>query len=474
MSTSFSGFRDGHCHPLFASREANGPQLTATSVSGIVDEISNFISSNPGITWVDAASFEPDLAATGQLTAADLDAASTTVPIVVHAADHHSIWVNTAALRVAGLTENVPALVGASIDVDQRGHATGLLREWNAMTLIYDHQPQPSLETDLQSLLRAQDRLLAAGIVAVQDAWIEPGMESVYLHAASSGSLKMRVNLAPRIAPENWRTGLDFAKQTRSACRALGNPLLTSNTVKIFVDGVFSSQTALTSGHYCDGSQAEALWEPRELHEMAVAADSAGFQLHFHAIGDEAVSRALAAVEVVEVANGPVDRRPVIAHAEMVDPLDYARLRRNGIVVCQQPIWAVPGASAEDVGVKLGPEAMERLYPIKDLLSAGVIVSFGSDWPVSDPEPLAGLLAAEIRNSDPLSTTGLNPRQGITRAEAIRAYSAGTAFQLGQETILSEDEVVFDRDILHCTTEELLEARVLSVRVAGQLVWTQQ
>jgi hypothetical protein len=474
LSTSFSGFRDGHCHPLFASREANGPQLTATTVSGIVDEIRNFIASNPGLAWVDAASFEPDLAATGQLTAAALDAASTTVPIVVHAADHHSIWVNAAALRIAGLTENVPALVGASIDVDQRGHATGLLREWNAMTLIYDHQPLPSLEDDLQSLLRGQERLLAAGIVAVQDAWIDPGMELVYLHAASNGALKMRVNLAPRIAPENWQAGLEFAKKTRSACRALGNPLLTSNTVKIFIDGVFSSQTALTSSHYCDGSRAEALWDTLALHEMAIAADSAGFQLHFHAIGDDAVSRALAAVEAVELANGPVDRRPVIAHAELINPLDYSRLRRNGIVVCQQPIWAVPGASAEDVGVKLGPAAMERLYPIKDLLSAGAIVSFGSDWPVSDPEPLAGILAAEIRSADPRSTTGLNPSQRISRAEAIRAYSAGSAFQLGQETILSEDEVVFDRDILHCSPEELLEARVLSVRVAGQQVWTQQ
>lgn len=468
---SFSGFRDGHCHPLFAQRESAGLGVSsANSVAQIVDQIASYLDQNPDIEWVDCGSFEPGLATAEELTAIALDAASEKVPVVVHAADHHSIWVNSAALRVAGLLDSVPIVTNGVVEVDSAGTATGILREWNAMSLIYAHQPAPSLESDLDALDRAQERLLTAGVVAVQEAWIDRGMPEVYVAAAKRGSLKIRVNLSPRIDPADWRADLDFAKATRSLVRAADNALLTANTVKIFVDGVFTSGTALTKASYCDGHHAEAIWETEQLYALALAADSAGFQLHFHAIGDDAVSRALDAIDHVLMCNGPVDRRPVIAHAELIDPSDYKRIREMGVVVCQQPVWATEGQAAQQVRDLLGADAATSLYPIRDLLDARIRVSFGSDWPVSEPEPLPGVYTATNRRVPESDLPSLSPEQSISRSQALAAYSTGVAYQLGQENELG-DRVVFDTDLANCDDDSLLAAQVLEVWVNHQQVW---
>ncbi|MEY4411272.1 MAG: hypothetical protein RLZ69_846 [Actinomycetota bacterium] len=466
----FSGFRDGHCHPLFAERESAGPNISgAKSQSEVVALIRDYLASHPNADWIDCGSYEPDLYADQPLNAATLDEASAGVPIVVHAADHHSIWVNTAALRVAGLTETVPVVSGGSIDIDAYGYPTGVLREWNAMSLIYAHQPSPNLESDLNAYSRAQERLLAAGVVAVQEAWIDRGMPEVYIEASRRGLLKLRVNLAVRISAEAWQEDLRFAKATRSAIRDVADPLLTANTVKVFVDGVFGSGTALSQSPYYDGHAAEPVWQIDELRRMALAADNAGFQLHFHAIGDQAVSIAVDTVEHLELCNGWVDRRPVIAHAELVSAADLTRIRRLGIVVCQQPIWATEGASVQQVRDLLGDSVAEQLYPIRTLLDAGIRVSFGSDWPVSDPEPLPGLYAAATRVQPSSLLPPLNASEAIPLPQALRSYSDEVAYQLGQDPMA--DRVILDTDLTTCSPAELLAANVVSVTIANKLVW---
>jgi len=106
----FTGFRDGHCHPLFSARESNGPDIGGLSTLAEVQaQLADYLVANPACEWLDCGSFTPDLVPMGGLHRSLLDTISTTVPIVVHAADHHSIWVNSAALRAAGLLANVPA-----------------------------------------------------------------------------------------------------------------------------------------------------------------------------------------------------------------------------------------------------------------------------------------------------------------------------------------------------------------------------
>jgi predicted amidohydrolase YtcJ len=473
---SFSGFRDGHCHPLFAAREGVGPNLDdCATVAAIQDRLREYRAANPDAVWIDCGSYEHTLAPEGRMLASWLDDAVADIPVVVHASDHHTIWVNSAALAVAGLTETAPTFKSASIDVDADGKPTGVLREWDAMSVVYAHEPKPSIDSDVAAIERAQERLLSHGIVAVQEAWIDPGMTEAYVAAVERGVLKLRVNLAPRIAPDTWRKDLEQAKAARSLVRAAGTELLTCNTVKIFIDGVFSSGTALLTEPYCAGGHGDAIWETEELHALALAADSAGFQLHFHAIGDAAVSMALDAVDHVDLCNGFVDRRPVIAHAELVSPEDMARMRRFGVIVCQQPVWIQRDEQFATTEAAIGAERAGALYPIANLLNERVTVSFGSDWPVSDPNPLPGLVNAVTRGASG-SIEAIAPQEAITASQAVYAYSAAAAYQMGQESILAQDEVVLDTDITAADTatagEIIGNAKVLSVRVAGKLVWS--
>jgi predicted amidohydrolase YtcJ len=467
---TFSGFRDGHSHPLFASRESDGPSLDGCGDPSEIQEVlRNYLADHPESTWLDCGSYSPEFEAKHLPTREILDAVSTQVPIVVHAADHHSILVNTAALVTADVFDEPPvfpaaASGGARFDLDANGKPTGIVREWDAMNTIYAKQPKPTLEADLGALSRAQERMLSRGIVAVQDAWIDPGMVEPYLEFARLGELKMRVNLAPRIDQSSWRDTLDFAKASRSQVRALGNPLLTCNTVKVFIDGVTSSGTAAYSEPYCDGHTAAPIWQREQLLAMVTAADSAGFQLHFHAIGDAAIALAIDVVDELELINGPVDRRPVLAHAELV-PLDQlAKARRAGFVFCAQPHWALPSEDQEHTQIAIGAERTALLHPLRSLLEAGLRLSFGSDWPVSAPEPLEAIYAAVYGHSNPEST--------VSRKAALQAHSEAVAYQLGHEQAIGEDEVTLDRNILECDEAELKEATVLNVKVAGRTVWS--
>ena len=185
---SFSGFRDGHCHPLFAAREGVGPNLDdCTTVAAIQDRLREYRAANPAAIWIDCGSYEHTLAPDGRMLATWLDEAVDDIPVVVHASDHHTIWVNSAALAVAGLTDSAPTFKSASIDVDTDGKPTGVLREWDAMSVIYAHEPKPSIDSDVAAIERAQERLLSHGIVAVQEAWIDPGMPEAYVAAVERG-----------------------------------------------------------------------------------------------------------------------------------------------------------------------------------------------------------------------------------------------------------------------------------------------
>jgi len=476
---SFSGFRDGHSHPLFAARESEGPDISGCRTPDeIASIISGFLRSSPNVTWLDCSAYTHEIQVPDGVRYF-LDSVSSTVPIVVHADDHHSIWVNSAALERAGYGVVAPALERGLFEIDAHGVPTGIIHEWEAMSLIYAHQPAPTLESDLQALDRAQRRLLASGVVAVQDAWIDRGMELPYLAAAERDLLRVRVNLAVRIDPKNWHADLEFAKSVRSSARATENALLTADTVKIFIDGVFGSETALVLEPYCSGSHGQALWTPAELQKMAQAADSAGFQLHFHAVGDAAVLEALRAVDQVTEGNGPTDRRPVIAHADLVPEAAYGELVRLGLTACVQPAWATEGPGVNQAREVLGQTRGNQMYPLRKLLTAGVRLSFGSDWPVTDPEPWLGLLGAELRrlpNHGKVSDgarydTSYTPEEALSRRQAINAYSLAVAYQLGQENALTEDVVVFDTDLLNCTPEQLQTATVKSVTVAGRKVW---
>jgi predicted amidohydrolase YtcJ len=206
-------------------------------------------------------------------------------------------------------------------------------------------------------------------------------------------------------------------------------------------------------------------------------ADKAGLQLSIHAIGDHANRTILNLYARLEKENGPADRRLRIEHAQHLHPADYARFAQLGVVVSMQPYHAIDdGRWAEAV---LGPERMRSSYAWKSLLDAGAVLAFGSDWPVAPLDPVAGIYAATTRRTlDGKNPGGWIPEQRITVAQAVHAYTIGSAFAEHQEAVKGSiepgklaDLVVLSNDIFAIPPETIKETRVEMTIFDGRVIY---
>lgn len=469
-------FRDGHCHPLFAAREGMGLHLTGLdSIEAIQAALFAYRTENQARNWIDAAVYDRGLTAGRELEAASLlDSVVADIPVVLHADDHHTLWVNTAALHAAGLVS--PEAVAQAqakirhggIDVDVTGNASGILREWEAMSLVLDRAPQPSPAEDLVALERAQQLLLSNGVVAVQEAWIDRGMAEVYLEAARLGRLKLRVDLAFRFAPGEWRENLDYFMEIRRQVTELDDRLLTANTAKFFSDGVFGSSTAHVHQPYepaspAAGSHGQPVWPKDEFLEATRVASDLGFALHIHAIGDAGVSDALDAIEAAGAPEGCT-----VAHTELVRAGEFRRFEQLGVTANFEPFWAQKNSMLLSCVPQLGEKRIDRMYQMRDAIEAGVNVSFGSDWPVSSFVPLQGIQVGVTRAPIGSLEPSWAPEQAVTTREAFAAYSVAVARQMLELEVgtlkpgQKADFIVLDADPFATPERELAAIRVMA------------
>jgi hypothetical protein len=211
-----------------------------------------------------------------------------------------------------------------------------------------------------------------------------------------------------------------------------------------------------------------------------VGADKAGLQIAVHAIGDRASREILDLYERVEQENGPRDRRLRIEHAQILSPEDIPRFAKLHVIASMQP------EHLEDDGrwteQRIGATRAREAYCFKSLLDSGAVVAFGSDWPVAPMKPLEGIYAAVTRRTlDGKHPNGWVPEQKITVAQAVHAYTMGSAYAEFEEDVKGSlevgklaDLVVLDEDIFHATADELAKAKVDLTMVGGKIVYERQ
>ncbi len=433
--TVLPAFADGHSHPLFAGRELLGPQTTGLpSIRQIADAVRDFAIANPAAEWIDGGTYDPALSPDGIFDAQWLDEAVPDRPVVLHATDHHTIWVNSEAMRRAGINRNTPDRPTGVIERFPDGEPRGTFREWDAISLILRQVPKRTIAEEVDSLAAASRRMAAAGVTWWQDAWIDPGMAEIYLATSKAGRLAQDVDLAFRADPHSWRQDFGYFSQMRDQISSTGLPTqMTSRTVKFFADGVIECGTAELLEPYTDdpGYHGMPVWDRDELTEAALCADMNGFQLHIHAIGDGGVRLALDVIEMVIAQNPPRPRRPVIAHLQLVDAADLVRFSQLGVIANFTPSWTCLDRVQEVLSTpRIGKARADRQYQIRTLLNSGATVSFGSDWPVSSEVPLAGLPTAVHRQSmNGHPPGGWLMHEALTIDEALAAYTSGVAYQ---------------------------------------------
>jgi hypothetical protein len=451
-------FGDGHAHPLYGGLEAAGPAVRpCRSVDEIVAAVKRYADGHPDQEWIVGASYDGSLAPEGLFDARWLDAVVADRPVVLRAWDYHTVWCNTVALERAGITADTPDPVLGEIPHRPDGSVLGTLREWGAVDLVAAVMPARDEEVRISALGTAADYLLARGVTWVQDAWVEPADVATYVAAAERGVLRMRVNLALYADPRHFDTQVGHFAESRRRVDGVGSPLLTANTVKFFADGVVENETGALLEPYCSGlhSHGQRNWEGDSLAEAALRVDDLGLQIHIHAIGDAAVRQALDAIEYVQRRNGIRDRRPVIAHAQLIDDADIGRFAALGVIPNMQPLWAQMDALMTVLTIpRLGVERADRQYRMATLAGSGAPLAHGSDWPVSSGAPLEGIavgVSRQTADGDPAG--GWTPEEILPIERALAAYTAGVAYQAFSETNwgiiapgASADLVWLDRD----------------------------
>ena len=427
-------FGDGHAHPLYGGLEAVGPAVRSCgSADEILAAVKKYADEHPDEEWIAGASYDSSLAPGGLFDARWLDSVVPDRPVALRAWDYHTMWVNTAALDRAGITADTPDPVLGEIPHRPDGSVLGTLREWGAVDLVAAVMPARDERQRIGALGTAADYFLARGVTWVQDAWVEPGDVATYVEAARQNALRMRFNLALYADPRHFDSQVTDYAEARRAVDATGSPLLTAQTVKFFADGVVENETGALLAPYCSGLHSHGMqnWEGDALAEAARRVDELGLQIHIHAIGDAAVRQALDAIEYVQQHNGSRDRRPVIAHVQLVDEADIGRFAALGVIPNMQPLWAQMDALMTVLTIpRLGVERADRQYQMHTLHQTGAALAFGSDWPVSSGAPLDGIAVAVSRRTaegDPEG--GWTPHEIVPIERALSSYTGAVAYQ---------------------------------------------
>lgn len=457
-------FVDGHAHPLFAGRESLGPKVDGlSSISQIQAVVADYADSHPEVEWIVGGAYDRSLSPS--FLSSWLDEVVSDRPVVLHASDHHTIWVNSKALELAGLSESAPPVSIGSIDVDDLGRPSGTLRESGAMELVLNIIPALPMEHELAALDWAHEQMLSHGISAVQDAWIERGMTEIYLEALQQNILRVRTNLAFRITPENWESDFEYFFEMRRRVQAANSPLLTAKTVKFFADGVLGSGTAAVLEPYDDfGHNGEPVWDYTVMRSAAALYADNGFQLHIHAIGDAGVRAALDTIEAVQPEIGP----SVIAHTELVNENDIKRFAELNVIANFEPLWARKDGMLTSCIPHIGERRIDQMYRMQTFVNSGATISFGSDWPVSSVAPLLGIQTAVTRAVP--GEPGWTLEESLSVEEAIEAYTRNSKNQI-LDDFEGIETVVLTSNPVDAPLSDIYQIEVIEVKRDGLTLW---
>ena len=476
------GFNDSHVHFLGGGNSLISVQLGDTnSAAEFQRRIGDYARKLGKGIWIregnwDHQRWTPATLPTHQL----IDPVTPDNPVFVWRLDGHMALANAYAMKLAGLDRNTKDIPGGEIQRDADGNPTGILKD--AATALVERIMPPLSDKELDAGMQAAMREAARhGVTSVQnmadsstDAATAPKLRE-FQKFARNGALTVRIYNASPL--RDWRNLADLGVQAD-----FGNPILRIGNLKSFADGALGSTTAWMDAPFAglpgnSGLAGADLIDAARMYSDIRGADQAGLQVSIHAIGDRAIHTILDLFERAEREDGAANRRFRIEHVQHLRPSDIARFAPLGVVASMQPYHAIDdGRWAEKL---LGPERIKSSYAWRSLLDHGAVLAFGSDWPVAPLDPLMGIYAATTRRTlDGKNPQGWVPEQRITVAEAVHAYTVGSAFAEHQEAVKGSleagklaDLVVLSDDIFHIAPAEIEKAHVSMTIFNGAVIY---
>lgn len=474
------GFHDSHVHLVTGGIELGECNLVDMNTQDdVLDAIRQYATTHPDVAWISGGGWELPIFPGGNPHKELLDEIVPDRPVFLTSTDAHTAWVNSEALKRAGITKETPDPPHGRIERDPAtGEPTGALRE-EAMQLVSDQMPPYSAEDYVEGLRRGLAMANRFGITSVQEANASQKILEAYHTLDQQGELTARVVASMRADLSKGTSQVPQLIEWRNTYKG---PYLRAHTVKIFADGVIEGHTAALLEPYLDQKDNLGIlnMEADSLHQFITALDSAELQVHVHAIGDRAIRTTLDAFAMARQQNGIRDSRHHMAHIQLIDSVDIPRFRQLGVTANFQPLWAYDDTYIRDLTEPpLGSVRSRWLYPIASVKKTGAMMVFGSDWSVTSMNPLHGMQVGVTRMglNDSIGTAWL-PQERVDLATMIAGYTINGAYlnfeehETGSiEVGKAADLIVLDHNLFDVAPHDIHNVRVLLTLLGGEEVY---
>lgn len=478
------GFSDSHAHFMAWAQSQEAICLrTCRSLDEFRQALHAYAAVHPSPFggWYQGHGWDQSLMGGTMPTRQDIDAVLPDIPVYLRRICGHIAVVNTAALKIAGITENTRVESGV-IELDADGEPNGILKE-NALDLITQCIPEPDDEALAGLLQKYGPQAAGYGLTEIHSDDLAafgfdfPRSQEFFLNAARSGDLPFRIRR--QLLLPNKDVLRDFlAKGWRSGD---GVPLCQIGPLKLLCDGSLGGRTAFLRDDYNDapGERGMALFEQEELDDLILTAHLAGMQVAVHAIGDGALDMCLNAFERA-AERRPMITRHMIVHAQIADDGQLDRMKRLWLGAAIQPCFA-PSDRIMALD-RLGKTRAEASYRWRSMMRRGIVLSSGSDAPIESLRPMQGIHAAVTRTGpDEDPEGGWIPEERLSVAEAIGTYTWNGAWNGHNERRRGEiapgrdaDLVVLEQDPFLIPARELGSIGVAMTLCGGRITHASQ
>ena len=416
----------------------------------------------------------------------DLDAICPDKPILIHDVSYHAAWVNSKALEMAGVTADTPDPEGGLFYRNEKGEPSGCVSD-AAKGIVFAIMPNTITNDKLKKAMRKfMEEANSYGITGITNI-TQGGLDIIdmYHKVEDEGNLTLRMRVVPTM--KEGRT-YDEVLSAIKSYNDSATDMISSNTVKIFYDGVTERGTAVflepyqestgLGDHWCG----EPIWSQEDFTRLVHDFDAEGVQVHVHAMGDGAVHGTLDAFEEARATNGKRDARHTITHVCAITDEDIQRMADLDVVANLQFLMMYHDDLMDLERAYIGDKRAMAMYPTKHMAEAGICISGSSDAPVIPFAPLDAIEAGVTRNSPYPEEEDTDmthwPEQGLTAYQLLEAYTKNDAYQNFMDDIIGTvevgkfaDLVVLDTNILETDAKAISDTRVIYTISDGRIVY---
>lgn len=480
------GFIDSHAHGGFCHAMAkNKIDLNSgRSVEEYIQIIKDFVAENPDMDFYKGTGWSSPLFDEKGPAKELLDEICRCKPMVIKSVEGHSLWANTKAIELAGVTEKTANPKGGIISRNDDGRLRGTFFD-TAQSFIEAVTPDDPIDIYKEAILDYQKMMLPYGYTATTEMMMEKNsnLHKAYQELAHENKLLIKTLLTHWIKPE---TAANVAEKLKDNKKVFQNKIIDGTYAKIFIDGVVEGATAWLKEPYSNapGFCGEPLWDDDTLFKTCAVLDDLGYDIHFHVIGDRAVAQMIDAVEYIIKTNGSKKRRPVAAHVQLMDKADISRMKAAGISVSANPYWFFKDEIYTQLNeIPMLGERVHRQYPMKSLTDNGIVVSTGSDYSITAaPDPIMAIksgmerVACDAPADD--KATLLNGEERVDFDTMLKSITINGAYTMNVEGYTGSletgklaDMVVLDRNIFEIPTSEYIDVNVDFTISEGEIVY---